>query len=67
MLASWGQWEGGPLSKADPPITDSQWGKSFYRQKEGATSRNSTVSSDNQLHTDHRWSEQHHLDCFKYS
>ena len=42
-------------------------GKNFYRQREGAMCRNSTVSSDSHLETDHQWSDQSHLDCFKYN
>ena len=42
-----------------------QWGKSFYRQKEGATWRNSTVSSDSHLQIGHWWSDQSHLNCFR--
>ena len=41
-------------------------GKSFYRQREGATGRNSTVSSDNHLEIGHWWSDQQHIDCFKW-
>ena len=41
--------------------------QSFYRQREGATCRNSTVSSDSHLEIGHRWSDQGHLDCFRYS
>ena len=37
-----------------------QWGKSFYRQKEGDTCRNRTVSSNSHLLVGH-------LDCFRYS
>ena len=29
--------------------------------------RNSTVSSDSHLEIGHRWSDQRHLGCFKYS
>ena len=42
-------------------------GKNFYRQREGAICRNSIVSSDSHLEIDHWWSDQHHLDCFKYN
>ena len=42
-------------------------GRSFYRQKQRATCRNSTVSSDSHLKICHRWSNQRHPDCFKYS
>ena len=37
-------------------------GQSFYRQRKGATCRNSTVSSDSHLEIGHRWSDQCHLD-----
>ena len=46
-----------------PKASSPQWqpvGKSFYGQREGATCRNSTGSSDGHL-------EISHLDCFKYS
>ena len=56
-------WDGGgPTPPNRQPV-----GKSFYRRREGATCRNSTVSSGRHLETGHRWSDQHHLDCFKYS
>ena len=51
--------------KADCPLTIG--GKSFYRRREGATCRNSTVSSDSHLELGHWWSDQRHLDCFRYS
>ena len=36
---------GGHCPKADCPLSPgNEWDKSFYRQKEGATCRNSTVS-----------------------
>ena len=38
----------------------------MYRQREGATSR-TAVSSDSRLDIVMRWSDQCHLDCFKYS
>ena len=37
-------------------------GQNFYRQRKGATCRNSTVSSDSHLEIGHRWSDQRHLD-----
>ena len=63
-----GNWGGGwtPVQRPTP----SRWqsgGKNFYRQREGAPCRNSTVSPDNHLEIGHRWCDQHHLDCFKYS
>ena len=39
-------------------------GQSLYRQREGATCRNSTVNSDSHLETGHWWSDLHHLDGF---
>ena len=42
-------------------------GKSFDRQREGATCGNSTVSSDNDPEIGHWWSDQSHFDCFKDS
>ena len=47
------------------PLPDNQGG--FYRWREGVTCRNSTVSSDSHLQSDHWWSDQHHLDCLKYN
>lgn len=47
-----------------PPLTV---GKSFYRQREGATCRNSTVSSNNDPEIGHWWSDRSHFDCFKYN
>ena len=35
--------------------------------KEGVTCWNTTVSFDSSLEVGHQWSDQHHLDCFKYS
>ena len=56
--AGWGRvegWEGRCLSKVQPG------GKSFYRWREGAVGRNSTVSSDSHLEIGHWGSDQHHL------
>ena len=53
---------------ADSP--PSQWwsvDKSCHRLREGATWRNSTVSSDGHLQVGHRWSDQQDLDYFKHS
>ena len=47
------------------PLPDNQGG--FYRRREGVTCRNSTVTSDSPLQSDHRWSDQCHLDCLKYN
>ena len=48
--------------KASSPISQSV-GKKFYRWREGATCRNSSVSSDRHLEVGHPWSDQHHLGC----
>ena len=48
--------------KASSPISQSV-GKKFYRGREGATCRNSSVSSDRLLEVGHPWSDQHHLGC----
>ena len=58
--------EGEHLSKSwlPPPLTG---GKSFYRQKERVTCRNSMVSSDSHLEVGHQWSDQCQLDSFRYS
>ena len=53
--------------KANSPPHPQLVGKSFYRLREEATCRNSTVSSDSHLEIGHQWSDQYHLDCFKYS
>ena len=66
MLAT-GVGEDRCLSKGGSPSTDNQRGKSFYRLREGATCRNSTVCSYDHLQVGHWWSDQLHLDCFKYS
>ena len=60
---------GGQMSvqKWTPPSTDNQGGKNIYRLREGAICRNSTVHSDDHFQVSHWWSDQLHLDCFKYS
>ena len=42
-------------------------GKSFYRLREGAPCRNSQWALNSHLETDHRWSDQCHIGCVKYS
>ena len=42
-------------------------GESFYKLREGATCRNNTVSSDSHLQIGYRYTDQRHLDCFRYS
>ena len=42
-------------------------GRSFCRQREGASGRNSTVSSDRHPQSGHRWSDECRLDRFRYS
>ena len=55
-----GNWSGGGhLPKGWlPTLPGNQWGKSFYRQKEGATCIHSTVRSDSCLQISHRWADQ---------
>ena len=66
---SWGPRVVNIYPKADSlPPTGNLWARAFIdRSKEGATYRNSRVSSDSHLQIGHRWSDQHHLDCFRYS
>ena len=54
------------MSKDKPLPSGIKWGETCYRLKEGATCRNSTISSDSLLQIDYRWFDQHHLDCFRY-
>ena len=65
MLAT-GRWGAEHLSNGHLPLLQPV-GKSFYRQLEGAMYINSTVSSDCHLEIGPEWSDQHHIDCFKYS
>ena len=69
--SDWGWGRADVGAKADSPTptlpTGLQWDMSFYRQKERATCRNSTVSSDSYLQIGHWWSDQHHLGCFRHS
>ena len=51
--------------KANSPSHWQSGDKNFYRQREGATRRNSRVSSDSDLEIHHWWSDQHHPDYFK--
>ena len=55
-----GNWGGGGCLSKGWLLTlpGHQWGKSFYRQKEVATCRNSTVRSDSCLQISHQWSDQ---------
>lgn len=41
--------------------------KSFYRGREGDAIVETVVSCDSHLKIGPRWSDQHHLNCFKYS
>ena len=51
------------------PYPCNQWGKSFYRHKQGwgTTCRNSIVISDSHLQIGHQWFDQRHVGCFRYS
>ena len=59
--------EGGLLSKGRLPPTDSQWTRAFIDGGRGLPAENSTVGSDSHLEIGHWWSDERHLDCFKYS
>ena len=63
----WGEGEGGHLSKGWLLLPWQWMDKNFYRQRERVICRNNRVSSDSHLEIGHRWSDQCHLDCFKYS
>ena len=53
--------------KADSPNPLATSGaRAFFRKKEGATRRNSTVNSDSHLQIGH-WRSDQHLGCFRYS
>ena len=41
--------------------------KSFYRQREGASIRNGTASSNSHIEVSHWWSDQYHVDYFHFS
>ena len=62
-----GWWEGGLVSKGRFLHRSQSGGKSFYRRREGASCRDSTVGSDGHLEIGHWCSDQRHLGCFKYS
>ena len=61
--------EGGGLTPVQrlTPFSRQSGIKSIYRQREGVTCRNSTVSSESHLEIGHWWSNQCHLDGFKYN
>ena len=52
-----------------PPLPNKQGVRAFVDRggQGGSTCRNSTVISNSHLQIDHQWSDQHHLDCFRYS
>ena len=52
-----------PKADSAPPTLTIR-GREFYRQTEGATCINNTVSCDSHLETGHQWSDQRHLDFF---
>ena len=57
----------GTSPKADCLLLWEWRDKSFYRQRERVACRNSRVNADHHLEIGHQWSDQLHLDCFKYS
>ena len=61
-------WGGQRLSKGRLSLPRKSGDNSFYRQREGATGRKSTISSDSHLEIGYQWSDhQCHLDCFSCS
>ena len=53
-----GSGEGGHLSKGRPPPLANQWARAFlYRQKKGATCRNSTDGCHSHHEIGHQWSD----------
>ena len=69
FISDAGNWGVGWQTSVQRPTPPQQaGGESFCRQSWGeGTCRNSTVISDNHLQIGHRWSDQHHLDCFRNS
>ena len=51
--------------KANSP-TDNQWARTFINKERGIYVE-TTQSAYSHLEMDHLWSDQRHLDCFKYS
>ena len=62
--------DGGQAMGGLAPTARDQWARAFQGVfqgcREGATCRNSTVSSGS-LEAGHQWSDQRCLDCFQYS
>ena len=57
-----------PKSNCHPhPTPCDDQGARALTDSEGATCRNSTVNSDSHLQIADWWSDQHQLDCFRYS
>ena len=70
LILDAGNWEWGwvaDIPKADCPPPWQEGGESFYRQTRGCTCRNSIVISDSHLLIGYQWSDQHHLDFFRYN
>ena len=63
---NWGGGEDGILSKGQLAPLDNQWERAFIDRGRGLHAE-IAVSSDSHLEIGHWWSDQHHLDCFKYS
>ena len=65
--SNWGGWWQTSVQRLTLP-RPAPSGKRFLDRRAGrATCRNSTVSSDSHLQIGHQWSDQRHLDCFRYS
>ena len=68
ILDSGNRWWGGrtPVQRPTPPSADNQGARAFIDRRRGPHAE-TIVSSDRHLEIGHRWSDQHHLDCFRYS
>ena len=55
-----------PVQRPTPP-TDDQWTRGFYRRREGATCRNSKVSSASHLENGPQWFDRCHLNDLTHS
>ena len=57
----------GTSPKADFSSLDNEWTRTFIDRGERVMCRKSRISADTHLEIGHRWSDQCHPDCLKYS